>query len=114
VSQFFRPEFFNRLDAVVPFAALDAAAVRAIAEKELHDLNRREGLHAYGLSVRWDRTIVDLLVQTGFDARYGARPLQRAMERHIVQAIANWRLANPKTRDRQLTLVVIDGLVAVQ
>jgi ATP-dependent Clp protease ATP-binding subunit ClpC len=113
VSQFFRPEFFNRLDAVVPFAALDAQAVRLIAEKELHDVNRREGLQAHGLSVHWDSAVIDLLAQTGFDARYGARPLQRAVERHIVQAIAAWRLANAAARDRQLSLTVVEGLVVV-
>ncbi len=113
VSQFFRPEFFNRLDAVVPFAAFDHAAVRQIATKELQDLQQREGLQAFGIRLRWDASVIDLLAQTGFDARYGARPLQRAVERHIVQAIASWRLANPGLRDRRLRLAVADGVVRV-
>ena len=40
VRRAFRPEFFNRLDAVVPFAPLDRAAIRSITEKELGDLRR--------------------------------------------------------------------------
>src|SRR5439155_8505162 len=42
--EFFRPEFFNRLDAVVRFDALPPAAIEAITEKELRDIAAREGL----------------------------------------------------------------------
>jgi ATP-dependent Clp protease ATP-binding subunit ClpC len=115
VSKFFRPEFFNRLDAVVPFHALDASSVRSIAEKELADLQNREGLVAHQLTLNWDEAIVDLLVKTGFDARYGARPLQRAIEQNIVNAIASWRLANPGVRGACLHLSLsAQGVVVLQ
>jgi len=93
VRQFFRPEFFNRLDGIVTFRPLARGDVKRIASKELHDLARREGLAADGLTLEWDESVVEMLVAEGYDERLGARPLQRAMERHVVTPLAKWRLA---------------------
>jgi ATP-dependent Clp protease ATP-binding subunit ClpC len=98
VAQFFRPEFFNRLDAVVPFHALDVDHMRAIAEKELRDLAKREGLAAYQLPLSWNDAVLDLLATSGFDTQFGARKLQRAVAARVVQVLAGWRLANPNAR----------------
>jgi ATP-dependent Clp protease ATP-binding subunit ClpC len=112
ITQHFRPEFFNRLDAVVPFHALDASTMRKVAEKELRDLVSRDGLREYGLSLAWQEAVVDLLAARGFDPRFGARPMQRAVEQHVVQALAHWRLQNPRARDQRLTLTLdADGKV---
>jgi ATP-dependent Clp protease ATP-binding subunit ClpC len=113
VSKYFRPEFFNRLDAVITFTPLDSESVRSIARKELADLQNREGLQAQQLRLSWDESVVELLVKTGFDSRYGARPLQRALEQNVVNAIARWRLAHPHQRGRRLHLRLNDGAVEV-
>ena len=76
--RFFRPEFANRIDAVVSFRPLDPAAVRAIVAKELAELARREGLVRAGLRLSWTEPAVDALARAGTDDRYGARPLQRS------------------------------------
>jgi len=47
-----------------------------------------------GVSVRWSEALVDHLAAVGFDARFGARPLQRAIEREVVAPLARWLLAN--------------------
>ncbi|MCC6466667.1 MAG: ATP-dependent Clp protease ATP-binding subunit [Planctomycetes bacterium] len=91
-ARFFRPEFFNRLDAVVPFAAMTPEVMLAIAEKELRELSGREGLARSNLRVEWTPAVPALLAQTGFDRRYGARPLQRAVETLVVTPLAR-RLA---------------------
>jgi ATP-dependent Clp protease ATP-binding subunit ClpC len=95
VMRFFRPEFFNRIDAVVTFGALDEATVHAITEKELTDLGRREGLTRAGLTLAWDAAVVRHLAAAGFDRRYGARPLQRAIETRVVTPLARHLVANP-------------------
>ena len=114
VSKYFRPEFFNRLDAEVPFNALDASSVRSIAEKELAQLQNREGLAAYQLTLSWDEEIVELLVKVGFDARFGARPLQRAIEQNIVNVLASWRLAHPDLHGKSLRLSLGERGVVVR
>ncbi|HVK12518.1 MAG TPA: AAA family ATPase, partial [Gemmataceae bacterium] len=92
---FFRPEFFNRLDAVVTFHPLAAETIRAIARKELAGVASREGIVRAGVSLRWTERLIDHLARVGFDARYGARPLQRTVERKVVAPLAKWLLRNP-------------------
>jgi ATP-dependent Clp protease ATP-binding subunit ClpA len=92
---FFRPEFFNRLDAVVTFHPLGADTIRAITRKELAAIASREGLSRAGVTVRWTDRLVDHLAAVGFDARYGARPLHRTIEREVVAPLAKWLLGRP-------------------
>jgi ATP-dependent Clp protease ATP-binding subunit ClpA len=106
VADFFRPEFVNRIDAVVPFRPLGPDAVRRITEKELGELARREGLARAGLTLAWTPALVDQLAQTGFDPRYGARPLQRAIESAVVAPLARFLVANPALAGRTVTLDV--------
>ena len=89
ILYFFRPEFFNRIDAIIPFNELVADSMRSIAEKELREIAAREGLVHKRLTLKWTKAVVEYLVQIGFDRRYGARPLQRAIETLIVTPLAN-------------------------
>lgn len=89
-AKFFRPEFFNRLDAVVTFDPLSPSAVARIARKELDAVAKRDGLT--GVRVVWSDALVAHLASVGFDARFGARPLQRAVERTVVAPLARWLL----------------------
>lgn len=90
--RFFRPEFFNRMDQVVTFQPLNSEAIKAIARCELDDIARREGLLRNGVRVVWSDALVERLAGVGFDSRYGARPLQRAVEREVVAPLARWLL----------------------
>jgi len=115
VSKFFRPEFFNRLDAVITFRALSAADVEAIARKEIEELAQREGFVSAGIRISVSEPVVALLVREGYDHRYGARPLQRALERLAVKPLARWRVAHPNSRDAALELILKpDGQVEVR
>lgn len=88
IRQFFRPEFFNRIDRLVHFAPLGREAIAAIARQELQAIEQREGLMRRGLTLRFTPSVVDFVAAAGFNPRYGARPLQRAVEHHVVAAIA--------------------------
>jgi ATP-dependent Clp protease ATP-binding subunit ClpC len=111
---FFRPEFYNRIDAVLSFHALDRVSVRRIVEKELSGLNAREGLTKRDIKLTWTERLVDHLAQEGFNARFGARPLQRTIEAQVVTPLALYlnrhtKLSNAKLRidlDQNLQVVV--------
>jgi ATP-dependent Clp protease ATP-binding subunit ClpC len=113
IRQFFRPEFFNRIDRLVHFAALDRDAIAAIARKELQSLERREGLLRRGLSLRISPAVVDFVALAGFSPRYGARPLQRAVEQHVVAAIAR-ALFGDVPDGATLAVEIVDGAVRVR
>ncbi|MEP6924120.1 MAG: AAA family ATPase [Pyrinomonadaceae bacterium] len=102
---FFRPEFFNRLDAIVQFAILDRNSLRQITEKELGSLVGREGLREQGIKLVWTSDVVDFLAQKGSsDLRYGARPLQRTIETLLTAPLAKFLLENPNLKNCQLKL----------
>jgi ATP-dependent Clp protease ATP-binding subunit ClpC len=87
---FFRPEFYNRIDTVLSFRALDRESVRRIVEKELAALTNREGLKKRGIKLSWTPNLVNYLARRGFSSRLGARPLQRTIESQIVAPLASY------------------------
>ncbi|MEZ4322283.1 MAG: AAA family ATPase [Myxococcota bacterium] len=88
VEAFFRPEFVNRIGRVVPYGPLSPDALRVIARTLLEEALEREGLARRGVRVTWDAAVLDVLVANGTDARYGARPMKRALDQLVVQPLA--------------------------
>ncbi len=86
----FSPEFMNRLDKIVVFQTLTRAAMERILDLELDLLQRRilsTGRSAFILKCSDEAK--EFLLKEGFDRRYGARPLKRAIERHILVPVSN-------------------------
>jgi len=75
VKKFFKPEFRNRLDGVVKFSKLDNISMRKVVAKFINELN--DLLAEKGIKVRTTESMIDHLVETGFDNKMGARPLAR-------------------------------------
>jgi ATP-dependent Clp protease ATP-binding subunit ClpC len=110
--RFFRPEFFNRIDGVVTFQPLSPQVVRDITRGELAKLAQREGLARAGVRLEWTERLVEHLARAGFDARYGARPLQRTVEALVVTPLARYLLERPAVRDATVKLDLgPDGVV---
>lgn len=99
VRDFFRPEFFNRIDSIVGFEPLSSASILQITEMELKAVTNRDGMSGRGLSLRWTDEVPLYLADLGYDAHYGARPLKRAIEEHIVVPLARFLVENPDIRD---------------
>ena len=104
VYDFFRPEFFNRIDAVVPFVPLSKEICRRIVAMELSRLETRERLAEHRLHLEATRALIDHLLDTGFDLRFGARPLQRAVESEVIPVVARRLLEAPVERGATLGL----------
>ncbi|MBM4778165.1 MAG: ATP-dependent Clp protease ATP-binding subunit [Archangiaceae bacterium] len=88
-SQFFRPELINRLDQLVAYHPLTPKEIGLIASRVVERALGREGLARRGVKVTWTEAVVERVAQLGFDPRYGARPLKRAVEQHVVSAVAS-------------------------
>lgn len=86
VHKFFRPEFLNRLDAIVIYRPLDQEMIRQILDKELEKIAHR--LEEQKLTLEVSPKAKDYLVSIGFDPVFGARPLRRVLEEKIVDEIA--------------------------
>ncbi len=86
----FSPEFMNRLDKVVVFNSLHESAIRKILDLELEMVQRRILAAGRGpFMLRCSDGVKDFLLREGYDQRYGARPLKRAIERYLVIPLSN-------------------------
>jgi ATP-dependent Clp protease ATP-binding subunit ClpA len=87
IERTFTPEFRNRLDAWVPFKALDIEIIKSIVDKFINELNGQ--LAEKRVLVKLDETAREWLAKHGFDARYGARPMSRLIHEKLTQPLAN-------------------------
>jgi ATP-dependent Clp protease ATP-binding subunit ClpA len=86
IERTFTPEFRNRLDAWVPFRALDIENIKLIVDKFINELNGQ--LAEKRVIVRLDESAREWLAKNGFDSRYGARPMSRLIHSRIKQPLA--------------------------
>ena len=87
IERTFTPEFRNRLDAWVPFKALDVDIIKLIVDKFIDELNGQ--LAEKRVIVRLEESAREWLAKNGFDARYGARPMARIIHNKIKQPLAS-------------------------
>lgn len=87
VALHFRPELLNRIDELVVFHPLGKEHVSNIADIQLERLQER--LQEHELSIQLTQAAKQRLVEEGFDPAYGARPLKRAIQRHLENPLAS-------------------------
>jgi ATP-dependent Clp protease ATP-binding subunit ClpC len=90
VKKMFRPEFLNRIDDIVVFKSLDKDELLRITQVMLRDVVRRAADQAVDLSI--DDEACQLLLDRGFDPKYGARPLRRTIQRMVEDKLADMLL----------------------
>ena len=88
VQRFLRPELFNRIDQIVPFAPLSRDSIREIGRREIMKLTGRIGLKSRQVRFEVTPEALDRLTENGYDPRYGARPLKREIERRLTAVLA--------------------------
>jgi len=82
----FNPEFLNRLDDIITFNSLDKVSLKKIVRLELSDLKSR--LTKKGYIFSFGPSIVNHIIEVGYDEKFGARPLQRAIQTEIEDYIS--------------------------
>lgn len=92
LSQFFRPEFLNRIDERVIFKKLSRENIAGIVHIQLKKLLDR--LAAQGIQMKLDDAAIDYLASKGFDPLFGARPLKRVIQNEIVNELSRKLISN--------------------
>ncbi|WP_052640028.1 AAA family ATPase [Zavarzinella formosa] len=85
---FFRPEFFNRLDRVIPFRRLTREHTRKIAERIVTEVLEREGFRQRRCILNVSPAAFEQVIDAGYDPLMGARAMKRSVERHLTQPAA--------------------------
>jgi len=112
LKQTFRPEFLNRVDEVVVFNHLSKEELRQIVDLMLKEVV--EDVQAKGMSIQVSDKAKDFLVEKGYDEKYGARPLRRAIQRYIEDEIAELYLKRVFEKGYTINVDVEDGSIVVK
>ena len=103
----FRPEFLNRLDDIIIFHKLSREDILKIAYNMLKGLSKRsEGL---GIQVEFDSSVAERVAEVGFDAVYGARPLRRAIQSNVEDALSEKILEGEIAKGDKVKFVFENG-----
>ncbi|MCI9577267.1 MAG: ATP-dependent Clp protease ATP-binding subunit [Oscillibacter sp.] len=86
LQQFLRPEFINRVDAVITFNRLSEKDFQSIARIMLDEL--RDSLKEKGITFTYDATLVDFLTKKSYSRTYGARNLRRTIQKELEDPMA--------------------------
>ncbi len=107
LKKVFRPEFLNRVDDIIVFNKLTQDDIKQIAGKMLETLSKR--LEAMDISIGFTDAAVTAIADKGFDDSYGARPLRRAIQSEIEDALSEKMLDGEITENSAVTCDYRDG-----
>ncbi len=105
----FRPEFLNRIDRIVSFNPLSKTVVKEILKKELKNILKRRGLRQREWALEIEDSANDFLMEKGFSADMGARPMKRAIEEHLLAPLAITIVNNQFPEGDQFLFVSANG-----
>ena len=111
VRRSFRPEFLNRLDEILMFKPLTKEGVSSIVDILMDELNER--LVDRELRVELTDAAKQFVVDNGYDATYGARPLKRYLQRNVETLAAKKILEGNLSVDTTMTVDVVDGALTI-
>ncbi len=115
LKEFFKPEFLNRIDEIVTFEPLKREELRKIIDLMLRDISDR--LTEMDAGIEISDSAKEIILEEGFDVKYGARPLKRAIQKLIEDKVAHLSLdgmIKPNTKilvdakDGKLTFTVVN------
>jgi len=112
LKRMFRPEFINRIDQIVVFHSLGKNELYRIVDLLLAQVRSRLAEQKIELVVSDEAR--DLLLREGYDEEYGARPLRRAIQTHVDDALADALLAGTIVPGQAARLVVQDDKIAIE
>lgn len=109
LHQHFRPEFLNRIDAIVYFKMLSTKDVVRIAKLQMHELVERLSQKAITLTV--SSAALEHIAELGYEKEFGARPLKRAIQQYISVPVSQFLLKHPDAK--AIDVGVANGAITV-
>jgi ATP-dependent Clp protease ATP-binding subunit ClpC len=110
VKRMFKPEFLNRIDDIIVFRALSKEDVKGIAALMLKELKNRLAKQM-DITLTYGNTVKNFIFEKGYDKKYGARPLKRAIQNYIEDALAEEILSGKLQASDKVGMSVSDGKV---
>ena len=108
----FRPEFLNRIDEIIVFNSLTKDVIYEILDKLISDLNKKLDNQKIKLSLT--KRAKDYIVDNGFDANYGARPLKRYLSKNLETLLAKKLIDGTITTNSNLIVDVSNNELVIE
>ena len=105
VKHIFKPEFLNRIDDIIVFHSLTQEHIRKIVSIMMNEISKR-ALDQMGIELHASDGVLRMLSETGFDPVYGARPLRRAIQNKVEDALAEEILRGKVRRGDKVRLTL--------
>ncbi len=113
VKRLFKPEFLNRVDAILVFRTLEKEQQREIVKLLLNELVKRVS-ETPGFNLNYSEEIVDYILEKGYDPQYGARPLRRAIQDHIEDFLSDEYLLGHIKDGGTTSLIMKEGNIVIE
>ncbi len=110
IKRMFKPEFLNRIDDIIVFRALSKEDVKGIAALMLKELKNRLAKQM-DITLTYGDTVKNFIFEKGYDKKYGARPLKRAIQNNIEDSLAEDILSGKIQASDKVSMTVVDGKV---
>ncbi len=111
LKELFRPEFLNRVDSIIVFEKLKKDELRQIAELMINDVKDLAKERSISLDI--DDAVIDFILEKGYNDKYGARPLRRAITDYIEDELAEGYIKGDYADGDDLSIGMEDGKVKV-
>ncbi len=111
VREIFRPEFLNRVDEIIVFEELSREQLGQILEIMLKQVT--QDVQEKGMNITFDDTAKNLLIEKGFDTKFGARPLRKTIQRHIEDELSELFLSGKIKMGSTIKVTVEEGKIVM-
>ncbi|KEI01137.1 ATP-dependent Clp protease ATP-binding subunit [Clostridium botulinum] len=108
----FRPEFINRIDEIIVFNSLNKGELYKIIDLMFEEVKEEVKVRKINLDI--DDSAKDFILKVGYDKKYGARPLRRAIQRHIEDEIAEAYLLKKIKEGSNIKVKAVDGKIVLE
>ncbi len=102
-----RPEFLNRIDEIINFSQLTKEQISDIVRLQMNRVAKM--LQSQGFTLKVTDAAVATLAEAGYDPDFGARPVKRAIQRDVLNALSKQLLAGAVSKDKDITIDSKDG-----
>jgi ATP-dependent Clp protease ATP-binding subunit ClpB len=102
LKQTIRPEFLNRIDEIIMFTPLNEKEIKDIVRLQLNGVERM--LNDAGIKLDITDKALDFIASAGFDPEFGARPVKRAIQRHLLNDLSKKILSGCIDREKMVTV----------
>ena len=102
LHQIMRPEFLNRIDEIITFTQLTQEEIANIVELQMNKVKKM--LEPQGFTLEWTPAAINYLSKVGYDPEFGARPVKRAIQNHVLNELSKKILAEEVLREKPIRI----------